>query len=86
MNRFVKNRYLDSLLKLMLFSASVHILILIYHSISSRDITAMNYFNILDLDFFFDDIAKGTLNNIISVATMVVIYLMIYFFLSKPED
>ena len=86
MDRFVNNRFLDALLKLMLFSATIHICILIYHSITSHDITVMNYFNILDLDFFMSDIAKGTVNNILSAVTMLIIYIVIFFFLSKQEE
>jgi len=78
--RIVNCRYLDALLKLILFSALVHIVILVIHAVRERDFSVMNYFNILDLDFFFPGIEEGVLSNVLSVVVMVVIYGVMFWF------
>ena len=79
------NRYLDTLLKLILLSALVHIVILVIHAVRERDFSVMNYFNILDLDFFFSGIAKGVLSNVLSVVVMVVIFGLFFWFTRGKE-
>ena len=74
------NRYLDALLKLILFSALVHIFILVIHAVREKDVSILNYFNILDMDFFFPGIADGVLSNVLSVGVMVVIFGLFFWF------
>ena len=47
MNCLVKNRYFDALLKLMLFSAIIHMGILILYSVINLNIEKLNFFDIL---------------------------------------
>ncbi len=83
MRQIAKNRYLDALLKLVLFSAITHMLILAYKSVSTADPVIMNYFNILDLELFFEGIEKGTLSQILSVVVMLGIYFAIFFLFTR---
>ena len=73
-----KNKYLDALKNLVLFSALTHLSLLIIYSIVKLDVMPLNYFNILDLDLFFPSIIDGTLSQILSVVVMVAIYLFFY--------
>jgi len=84
--RLAKNRYLDALLKLVLFSAITHMLILVYKSLSTTDSTVMNYFNILDLDLFFDGIEKGALSQVLSIVVMLGIYFAIFFLFTRKGN
>ena len=83
MNSIVKNRYFDALLKLMLFSAIVHVGLLIVYSIFSKDLFILNYFNILDFDLVYSRIATGVTNFIISGVVVIVIYIIILRFFTK---
>ena len=62
MIKFGKNKYLSALKNLILFSASIHILLLIIYSVIKLDITHLNYFNILDFDLFFPNIISNYSN------------------------
>lgn len=76
--KIVKNKYLNSLFVLMLFSASVHMLILFYLAFARGDLYILNYFNILDLDILFPLIFKNDfLGNLGSLIFMVLSYFFI---------
>jgi uncharacterized protein len=72
------NKYTTIFKKFMLFSAGLHILIIVYFSIIKSDITYLNYFNILDLDLFFSNITNGFLSQLLSILTILLILLVIY--------
>ena len=75
--KIVKNKYINALFILMLFSAVTHILIVFYSAIISGDLYIVNYFNILDLDLFYPDIFNSFIGNIFSMLFVIVIYLII---------
>ncbi|MFA6022572.1 MAG: hypothetical protein WC781_00625 [Candidatus Pacearchaeota archaeon] len=84
MNKIVKNKYLDALFKLMLLSAIIHVAILIIKSIISFNLYPLNFFQILEITYFFPSLASGLTSLVISFITMVVIYLIILrFFTDK---
>ncbi|MSU54390.1 MAG: hypothetical protein EXS48_00930 [Candidatus Staskawiczbacteria bacterium] len=72
--KIVKNKYLNALFLLMLFSAIVHMLMLFYFAIISKDLYVLNYFNILDVDIFFPNIFNNFAGNIFSVILVIIIY------------
>lgn len=74
MNKIVNNKYLNAFFYLMLFSACVHIAILLFLTIIKQDIYILNYFNILDVDIFYPNIFNNLWGNIFSVLVMVGIY------------
>lgn len=61
MQPIVKNPYIDALLKLMLFSASLHMVILIANSLFSGNLGLLNYFDILDLEWVFPSLSGSGL-------------------------
>ena len=75
--KIVKNKYLNALFILMLFSAIVHMLVVFYFALTSGDFYIFNYFNILDLDLFYPNIFNNFIGNIFSILFVVFIYLII---------
>ena len=75
--KIVKNKYINALFILMLFSAIVHTLVVFYFALILRDLYFVNYFNILDLDLFYPDIFNNFMGNIFSILFVVLIYLII---------
>jgi len=75
--KIVKNKYLNALFLLMLFSAIVHMLIIFYFAVISNNLYILNYFNILDLDLFFPDVFNSVSGNVFSVLFVLTIYLII---------
>lgn len=75
--KIVKNKYINSLFVLILFSAIAHMLIIFYLAITSGDLYIINYFNILDLDLLFPNLFNSSVSNTFSIFFVVVIYLII---------
>lgn len=75
--KIVKNKYLNALFILMLFSAVVHMAILFFLSLKTKDMYVLNYFNILDIDLFIPNILNNNLGNFISFVFMIFIYIVI---------
>jgi len=59
MVKIAKNKYVNAALVLMLFSAIAHMVILFFSAVATKDMHALNYFNILDFDFMFPDLFTG---------------------------
>lgn len=83
MDSVKKNRYLDALKKLMLFSAIFHVSLIIIYSIIHLNFRYFNFFNILELDLFFPNIINGSFSQIFSIITMLIIYGIFYFVKKK---
>jgi len=79
------NRFLDALLKLILVSAIVHLGVLGFQFFRTGDVSIINYFNILDLDFIFPDIASGSASQIASVLVVAGLYLALLLFFTKKR-
>ena len=75
--KIVKNKYLNALLILMMFSAGVHMLVLSCLAVASGSLYVLNYFNILDLDLFYPNIFNSFGGNIFSIFFVVAIYSII---------
>lgn len=76
--KIVKNKYLNALLLLMLLSAVIHILVLIFIAVKSLNIYILNYFNILEFDVLFPNIFRNTFyNNLLSFAVALFLYFAI---------
>lgn len=52
------------------FSACTHLFILVCIALREQDVTILNYFNILDLEYFFPAIHIGNLSQWFSLLTM----------------
>lgn len=81
--RISKNPKLNALAKTVLCGASFHLLLLIIYTIQHHQWDTLNIFNILDIDLFLPQSAKGVFNYILSYAIFLGIYL--YFFLKHKE-
>ncbi|MEK7193378.1 MAG: hypothetical protein AAB652_01155 [Patescibacteria group bacterium] len=79
-HRFVRNRYLDAFLKLVLLSGLTHIFILLAYYAKNGDLAILNHFNILDLDLFFPGITLTSANNIFPFVILFSVYSGVFFF------
>jgi hypothetical protein len=75
--QIVKNKYINSALILMMFSAAIHMLILAIIAIRNMDLHILNYFYILSVDYFFPNFLHSFSGDIISIIFTGVIYLII---------
>lgn len=75
--KIVKNKYINALFILMLFSAIIHMLVLFCLTLTSGNLYIVNYFNILDLDLFYPDIFNSFFANIFSIFFVFVLYIII---------
>lgn len=75
--KIVKNKYINALFILMLFSAIVHMLILSCLAAVSGSLYVLNYFNILDLDLFYPNIFNSFGGNIFSIFFVIAAYIII---------
>jgi len=76
--QIVKNKYLNALFILMFFSAVIHMAIISFWLLLTRDVYIFNYFNILDLDLFFPNMLNSVWGNLFSLVFMVSFYLIIF--------
>jgi hypothetical protein len=74
-----KKRLLNALKNLVLFSAVLHMFILAVYAIATNDIGVLNYFNILDLEFFWPPIIEGRISLLASLAAAVLITVFFYY-------
>jgi len=84
MNR-TRDRAVDALKKLILFSAILHLFLLLIYSIGTLKFEYLNYFKILEIELFFPINIHGFYSQALSVATMVLIYLLMYFKFTKKR-
>jgi polyferredoxin len=75
-----KKRAVDALKKLILFSAVIHLIILVVYAVWYADAAKVNYFNILEIKLLFPSFFIG---QIISILVMVVIYAAIYCYFTR---
>jgi hypothetical protein len=85
MKRFVRNRFVDVLLNVILVMAILHIILLIALCLAKRDISYLNFFRILEIDAFFPYITQGPLSQIASLAIMAVLYLLMFFLYARKD-
>ena len=78
--QIVKNKYLNSMFLLMLFSASIHMLILFFIAIKTGNFYFINYFNIISISYFIPNFLNSFLGNIMATLFVLVLYVIIFFF------
>ncbi|OGZ64011.1 MAG: hypothetical protein A2998_02405 [Candidatus Staskawiczbacteria bacterium RIFCSPLOWO2_01_FULL_37_25b] len=71
------NKYINALLLLMIFSAAIHMLILIFIAIKTSNLYFLNYFNILSISYFIPNFSNSFWGNIISFVFAAVLYFII---------
>jgi hypothetical protein len=85
MRKIAKNRFLDALIKLTLFSAVIHLISLLISAFTKRDLSYFNYFKILDLDILMPNITQGILSQVLSLLTALTLYALAFLFFSEKE-
>jgi hypothetical protein len=73
MNKNIKT----ALGKLFMYSAFFHMGMLSLQALEARSLEPINYFNVLDFDYFFPDIIYGGMNHLLSavLAALILYYL-----------
>lgn len=82
-NKIVKNKYLNALFYLMIFSSAVHVIILIIDSLLNLSIEKLDFFSILQVYLLFPVIKNNIYFNISGLILMIGVYL---FFLLKYKE
>jgi hypothetical protein len=70
------NKYLKAALGLVFFSVFLHLFILLVFAFIRQDIGLWNYFNILEIDFIFPNVASGWFYNTLSGIAAAAVYLL----------
>ena len=74
----MKSHIIKTLQRFILVSAVIHLSIVAVIAVTG-DMSALNYFAIVGLDFFFPAISQGLTSLIISLIVAVVIFLILFF-------
>lgn len=80
-----KNKYINSFLYLLLGSALIHTIILVFLSLREGNLYTLNYFHILSLDTLFSFNFNNFIWNSASVVLIVLIYILILKINGKSE-
>jgi len=67
----------------LLSAASIHLTLILVHSIRIGNFRLFNLFDILDLDLFFPRIAVGNLSFVISAIVSALLFVAIFLFAAK---
>lgn len=86
MMQISKNRFLDALLKLMLFSAMLHIVVLACVSVAQLNFSPLNYFSIVSLDVLFPAISDVPVSQGLSLLIVIILYTVILLGYTKKSD
>ncbi|MDP3881457.1 MAG: hypothetical protein Q8Q31_01105 [Nanoarchaeota archaeon] len=76
--QIVNNRYLETLFRLMLLSAIVHVTLLIIYSMKIKDLSPLNYISILEIDLFFPSIVQNASGAWAGWILLIVLYVAIF--------
>lgn len=71
-------KYTEPIKQAILYSAITHIAILIIISIKERDINILNYFKILQLDYFFPRLGQFPFSTPVSLAIFAGLCFLLY--------
>jgi hypothetical protein len=75
--QIVKNKYINSLLLLMLGSAIIHMIILFFIAIWKQNLYFLNYFNIISISYFIPNFLNSAIGDTLSFLFAVIVYLLI---------
>ncbi len=73
-----EKRFFRALFKTMLFFAFLHIILLVVLTIVNGQLSYVNVFQIVGLQYFFPGIDKGPVSFLLSLAVIAVIYFFFY--------
>lgn len=73
----VKNKYLNAFFLFMLVSALAHFLVIICIAAVTADFSPLNYFSILQIDYFLPGLTGTSTINAVSLVIAALLYLLI---------
>lgn len=81
-----KNRILEAFSLTILLFAGIHLIVLYGLAFYHRDLERVNIFRLLDFQLFFPEIYKGTASFILSYGFFFLVFMVVFFFLSKRRN
>lgn len=72
----ISSKYVEALKKTVLFSATVHLLILLGNAIFTNNLKMLNLFNILDIELLFPNILNNSFSDISAIIVLFIIYIV----------
>lgn len=83
MPKIFKSRFFVALNLLVLFSATTHIGLLITHAVRSGEFELLNYFDILEIDYFIPSILHSPYSMLMATGCMIGLFVLFYFLQKK---
>jgi hypothetical protein len=83
MKQFLSSRIVKAVAAFLLGSAVIHIILIVVHSCMTLNFSMLNFFDILDFDLFYPQIAVGPASFIVSTILIVGFIAGIFFILPK---
>ncbi len=75
---FRSSRIFRAAIRMVLLSAVLHIVLLLVVAVLRRDITILNYFDIIDVDLFMPSLAGSMPVTVISFVFLIAMYIVIF--------
>jgi len=75
--KIVKNKYINALFLLMLFSAVIHMLVVFYLAVKYWNLHFLNYFNIVSLSYVIPNFSNNAWCDVASGVLMAMLYVLI---------
>lgn len=78
-------KYINAFVKLMIFSAVLHLTTLAVYFLKTGDGVPLNFFSVVGLNLFFPFLVTSPFAGIYSTAAIVSLYTILYFFFSNES-
>lgn len=85
MKSLSKNNIVLAFVALMLFSAAIHMVVLVAYFLKTGDFSLFNFFSITELDLFLPTDKGGTLSDILSAVTSFLLFALFYTLIRKSK-
>ncbi len=85
MKSLSKNNIVLAFVALMLFSAAIHMVVLVAYFLKTGDFSLFNFFSITELDLFLPTDRSGTLSDILSAVTSFLLFVLFYTLIRKSK-
>jgi predicted membrane protein len=70
-----RNSLVIATVKLMLFSAVLHLSVLAFYFLKTNDLVPLNFYSIVGLNLFFPSFVSSSYSSVLSFVTIVALYL-----------
>jgi hypothetical protein len=85
MKSLSKNNIVLAFVALMLFSAAIHMVVLVAYFLKTGDFSLFNFFSITELDLFLPTDKSGVLSDVLSAVTSLLLFVLFYTLIRKSK-